>query len=138
MWTGPTTPAIGERSLTGCGRMPPLMSAAFLPTPAVSQRGVDVPTLDAVLFLHPRNSQIDVVQSVGRVMRRAPGKRLGYVILPVGVPAGVEPEQALSDNKRYRGHLADSERAPRSRRAPGSGDQPGRPGTRCERPDSDC
>ena len=64
--------------------------------------GVDVPTLDAVLFLHPRNSQIDVVQSVGRVMRRAPGKRLGYVILPVGVPAGVEPEQALSDNKRYR------------------------------------
>ena len=64
--------------------------------------GVDVPALDAVLFLHPRNSQIDVVQSVGRVMRRSPGKRLGYVILPVGVPAGVPPEQALNDNKRYR------------------------------------
>ena len=64
--------------------------------------GVDVPALDAVLFLHPRNSQIDVVQSVGRVMRRAPGKHLGYVILPVGVPAGLTPEQALNDNKRYR------------------------------------
>ncbi len=64
--------------------------------------GVDVPALDAVLFLHPRKSQIDVVQSVGRVMRRAAGKRMGYVILPVGVPAGMQPEQALNDNERYR------------------------------------
>nr|WP_221238559.1 type ISP restriction/modification enzyme [Roseospira visakhapatnamensis] len=64
--------------------------------------GVDVPALDAIMFLHPRKSQIDVVQSVGRVMRRAEGKRMGYVILPVGVPAGVEPEQALKDNERYR------------------------------------
>lgn len=64
--------------------------------------GVDVPALDAILFMHPRKSQIDVVQSVGRVMRRAPGKQLGYVILPIGVPAGVTPEQALDDNERYR------------------------------------
>lgn len=64
--------------------------------------GVDVPALDAILFLHPRKSQIDVVQSVGRVMRRADGKKMGYVILPVGVPAGVEPEKALDDNEKYR------------------------------------
>nr|WP_273543379.1 type ISP restriction/modification enzyme [Sneathiella sedimenti] len=64
--------------------------------------GVDVPALDAIMFLHPRKSQIDVVQSVGRVMRRAPGKKMGYVILPVGVPAGVPPEQALNDNDKYR------------------------------------
>ena len=64
--------------------------------------GVDVPALDAILFLHPRNSQIDVVQSVGRVMRRAPGKRMGYVILPIGVPTGVPADQALNDNKKYR------------------------------------
>lgn len=64
--------------------------------------GVDVPALDAILFLHPRKSQIDVVQSVGRVMRRAEGKKMGYVILPVGVPAGVEPEKALDDNEKYR------------------------------------
>ncbi len=64
--------------------------------------GVDVPALDAILFLHPRKSQIDVVQAVGRVMRRAEGKRMGYVILPVGVPAGVEPEKALDDNEKYR------------------------------------
>ncbi len=64
--------------------------------------GVDVPSLDAILFLHPRKSQIDVVQSVGRVMRRAEGKKLGYVILPVVIPAGVAPEDALNDNERYR------------------------------------
>lgn len=63
--------------------------------------GVDVPALDAVLFLTPRNSQVDVVQSVGRVMRNAPGKRRGYVILPVVIPAGVEPHDALNDNKTY-------------------------------------
>lgn len=63
--------------------------------------GVDVPALDAVLFLTPRNSQVDVVQSVGRVMRNAPGKQRGYVVLPVVIPAGVEPEQALDDNKTY-------------------------------------
>ena len=64
--------------------------------------GVDVPALDAIMFLHPRKSQIDVVQSVGRVMRRAKDKKMGYVILPVGVPAGVPPEQALNDNEKYR------------------------------------
>lgn len=64
--------------------------------------GVDVPALDAIMFLHPRKSQIDVVQSVGRVMRRAPGKRMGYVILPIGIPAGMEPEKALQDNERFR------------------------------------
>lgn len=64
--------------------------------------GVDVPALDAVLFLTPRNSQVDVVQSVGRVMRNAPGKKRGYVILPVVIPAGVEPHDALNDNKTYK------------------------------------
>ncbi len=64
--------------------------------------GVDVPALDAVLFLTPRNSQVDVVQSVGRVMRKAEGKKRGYVILPVVIPAGVEPEKALDDNKTYK------------------------------------
>ena len=64
--------------------------------------GVDVPTLDAVGFFSPRNSQVDVVQSVGRVMRRAQGKDYGYIILPVTIPAGMTPEQALKDNKRYK------------------------------------
>ena len=64
----------------------------------------DVPALDAVLFLTPRNSQVDVVQSVGRVMRKPKDskKKLGYVILPVVIPAGMQPEEALKDNKTYK------------------------------------
>ncbi|SJM92052.1 DEAD/DEAH box helicase [Crenothrix polyspora] len=64
--------------------------------------GVDVPALDAVLFLTPRNSQVDVVQSVGRVMRLAAGKKRGYIVLPVVIPAGMEPHKALDDNKTYK------------------------------------
>lgn len=64
--------------------------------------GVDVPALDAVIFLQPRNSVVDVVQSVGRVMRKSPGKEYGYIILPVAVPAGMSPDQALGDNKRFK------------------------------------
>jgi len=64
--------------------------------------GVDVPALDAVMFLTPRNSVVDVVQSVGRVMRKAEGKKYGYIILPVGIPAGISPEEALKDNEKYK------------------------------------
>lgn len=64
--------------------------------------GVDVPALDAVLFLTPRNSQVDVVQSVGRVMRLAPNKTRGYVILPVVIPPNVDANKALDDNMTYK------------------------------------
>ena len=63
--------------------------------------GVDVPSLDAILFLSARNSQVDVVQSVGRVMRKAPGKKYGYVIIPVVVPEGTHPEDALDNSDVY-------------------------------------
>lgn len=63
--------------------------------------GVDVPNLDAVMFLTPRGSEVDIVQSVGRVMRRSEGKDYGYIILPIAVPSGVAPEVALADNKNY-------------------------------------
>ncbi|WP_342665773.1 type ISP restriction/modification enzyme [Methanomicrobium mobile] len=64
--------------------------------------GVDVPSLDAVMFLSARNSQIDVVQSVGRVMRTAPGKKYGYIIIPVVVPSDISPDKALDDNDRFK------------------------------------
>ena len=57
--------------------------------------GVDVPSLDAVAFLDPRDSQVDVVQAVGRVMRKAPGKRFGYIIIPVVVEPGQDIAAAL-------------------------------------------
>lgn len=64
--------------------------------------GVDVPALDAVLFLSPRNSEVEVVQSVGRVMRTFKGKNYGYIIIPVIVPNDVAPEEALNDNERFK------------------------------------
>ncbi len=63
--------------------------------------GVDVPALDAVLFLHPRKSQIEIIQAIGRVMRRAEGKKRGYIILPIGIPADIPPEIALDNNQKY-------------------------------------
>ena len=64
--------------------------------------GVDVPSLDAVLFLSARDSEVDVVQSVGRVMRTAPGKKYGYIIIPVIVPASEKAEDALNNNERFK------------------------------------
>lgn len=45
--------------------------------------GIDLPALDAVEFVDPRSSKIDIVQAVGRALRRSPGKEFGYVIIPV-------------------------------------------------------
>jgi len=63
--------------------------------------GVDVPALDAVLYLAPKKSIVDVVQSVGRVMRRAPDKKFGYIIIPIFVSKDADPEDALDDNEKY-------------------------------------
>ena len=68
--------------------------------------GVDVPSLDAVLFLSARNSQVDVVQSVGRVMRtfhrgQPDEKKYGYIIIPIVVPSDVSAEEALNNNKTF-------------------------------------
>lgn len=63
--------------------------------------GVDVPALDAVLFLSPRKSMVDVVQTVGRVMRKVPGKQRGYVIIPIVTPSGVAPDMVLDNNKDF-------------------------------------
>ena len=63
--------------------------------------GVDVPALDAVMFLKPRKSEVDIVQSVGRVMRRAQGKEYGYIILPIPIKPEEDAEQALHNNDKY-------------------------------------
>ena len=63
--------------------------------------GIDVPALDAVLFMSPRNSHVDIVQAVGRAMRKAVGKQYAYIVLPIAVPAGTDPARALDDNERF-------------------------------------
>jgi superfamily II DNA or RNA helicase len=57
--------------------------------------GVDVPTLDGIAFVDPRRSEVDVVQAVGRAIRRAPDKKIGTVVLPVFVPWSVDATVAL-------------------------------------------
>lgn len=63
--------------------------------------GIDVPNLDAIIFFAPKQSQIDIVQAVGRIMRKYKDKEYGYIILPVVVPTGQDPDMVLDDNKTY-------------------------------------
>ena len=93
-----------EEKLTWLKAKAPPHTCRILSNVRCLSEGVDVPALDAVLFLTPRNSQVDVVQSVGRVMRQTPDgkKKRGYVILPVVIPAGMEAHEALNDNKTYK------------------------------------
>ncbi len=59
--------------------------------------GVDVPSLDAIVFMEPRDSQVDVVQAVGRVMRKSEGKQFGYIVIPVPIPAATDFMSALEE-----------------------------------------
>ena len=63
--------------------------------------GIDVPALDAVLFMSERKSMVDIVQAVGRVMRKAAGKNHGYIVLPVAVSAGKDPADALDSGSEF-------------------------------------
>lgn len=58
--------------------------------------GVDIPSVDGVLFADPKDSEVDVVQAVGRALRPAPGKSTGLVMIPVCVPAGLDDDSVLS------------------------------------------
>lgn len=62
--------------------------------------GTDCPALSAVAFIEPRESVVDVVQAVGRVMRRAPGKELGFIIVPIIIPDDTDAETYLSSHGR--------------------------------------
>lgn len=93
---------VRDQALSWLREDPPEGTCRVLTNARCLSEGVDVPALDSVIFTNPRKSQIDVVQAVGRVMRRAEGKRYGYVIIPVPVPAGMDPEEVLDSNERYR------------------------------------
>jgi predicted helicase len=80
---------------------PPKHPCHILTNVRCLSEGVDVPTLDAVMFLSARNSQVDVVQSVGRVMRRAPNRKYGYIIIPIVTPSEIAGEKALDNNDAY-------------------------------------
>ncbi|RVZ43973.1 DEAD/DEAH box helicase [Helicobacter pylori] len=47
--------------------------------------GVDVPALDSVIFFDGKSAMVDIIQAVGRVMRKAKNKKRGYIILPIAL-----------------------------------------------------
>jgi predicted helicase len=79
-----------------------LTETRILSNAKVLTEGIDVPALDAVVFLKPRRSVIDVVQAVGRAMRKAPGKRYGYVVLPIIVDPERDTAEQLDRNEEFR------------------------------------
>ena len=65
--------------------------------------GTDSPELNAVAFLEARRSPIDVIQAVGRAMRKTQDKQLGYIICPIRIPPNADPEAWLSTSDTNEG-----------------------------------
>ncbi len=60
--------------------------------------GVDVPALDGVAFIDPRRSEVDIVQAVGRAIRKSADKNVGTIVIPVFIDTDTDPEAALDDS----------------------------------------
>jgi len=60
--------------------------------------GIDVRALDGVAFIDPKESQVDIIQAVGRAIRKAERKRHGIIILPVYISSGEDEEKTLEDS----------------------------------------
>ena len=58
-------------------------SRALITNAKCLTEGVDVPNIDCIVFADPRKSKVDIVQALGRALRKKKGKDFGYVILPV-------------------------------------------------------
>ncbi len=65
--------------------------------------GTDSPGLSAVAFLNPRKSPVDVIQAVGRAMRKSPDKTFGYILVPVIIPEHHDPESFLRNSSPQHG-----------------------------------
>ncbi|MBR6012433.1 MAG: DEAD/DEAH box helicase [Selenomonadaceae bacterium] len=64
--------------------------------------GVDVPALDSIIFLSSRKSKVEIIQAVGRVMRKATNKKFGYIIIPVIIPMNQKPEEFLKNSDDFK------------------------------------
>lgn len=64
--------------------------------------GVDVPALDSIIFLSSRKSKVEIIQAVGRVMRKSPQKKFGYIIIPVIIPMNQKPEDFLKNSDDFK------------------------------------
>jgi predicted helicase len=76
-------------------------SVRVLTNAKVLTEGIDVPSLDSVVFFDPRKSTVDIVQAMGRIMRKAPNKRYGYLVIPVVVESDKPIEEQLASNRDF-------------------------------------
>jgi len=91
MNTGDRRRLIKQLSLDGEDRHALLTNARCL------TEGVDVPSLDGVAFIDPRSSQVDIIQAVGRAIRKSANKEIGTIVLPVLIPTESDADHALED-----------------------------------------
>lgn len=90
---------VRRQSLEWLKAEPGPQTARILTNARCLSEGIDVPALDAVIFTEARGSQVDIVQAVGRVMRKYEGKNSGYIILPVAITAGADISSTLKGTK---------------------------------------
>ncbi len=92
------TPA-GQRAtlLKGLGNLPE-DTRGILSNCACLGEGVDVPVLDGVAFIDPKRSMVDIIQAVGRVIRKAAGKQLGTIVIPVFIDESEDADHVLSQS----------------------------------------
>lgn len=76
----------------------PETERALLANARCLTEGIDVPTLDAVAFIDPRRSEVDIVQAVGRAIRKAEDKKVGTIVIPVFVGSSDDPEDVLDSS----------------------------------------
>jgi superfamily II DNA or RNA helicase len=90
----------GERNrrLNRLRNIEPGQSAVLTNAQCLSE-GIDVPSLDGVAFIDPRRSQVDIVQAVGRAIRRAEDKTIGTIVIPVFLSDTDDPDTALSESE---------------------------------------
>ena len=65
--------------------------------------GVDVPVLDGVAFIDPKRSMVDIIQAVGRVIRKAAGKQLGTIVIPVFIDESEDADHEMESRQFYFG-----------------------------------
>ena len=92
------TPA-GQRAtlLKSLGNLPE-DTRGILSNCACLGEGVDVPVLDGVAFIDPKRSMVDIIQAVGRVIRKAEGKEIGTIVIPVFIDETEDADHVLSQS----------------------------------------
>jgi superfamily II DNA or RNA helicase len=92
--TGSTPTAVRKREIDAFAKA----DRSLITNARCLTEGVDVPSIDCVLFADPKRSAVDIVQAVGRALRPATGKEMGYVVIPVIVDEEGKPEETRFDS----------------------------------------